>query len=181
MKKIVIGAGLAALLAVPVLAQQEKPDRNAPQTRAAVEARVRERFAAIDTNRDGAVTKAEHDAYREKKHGERRAALFARLDKDGNGQISQAEFMARPERGEAGEWGHRGHHRGHGFAGFGRGDRFAAMDANKDGRVTLAEASARPLAMFDRADANKDGTVTPEERRAAFETMHAEWKAKRGN
>lgn len=46
-------------------------------------------------------------------------------------------------------------------------DLFTKADANKDGKVTLSEATGKALEMFDRADANKDGTVTPEERRAA--------------
>jgi hypothetical protein len=60
------------------------------------------------------------------------------------------------------------------------GDFFAMLDADKDGRVTLAEASALPLAMFDRADTNKDGTVTPEERRAARDAMWGHGRGRRG-
>lgn len=210
MKKFVIAASLAALVAgsAPALAQQAGPDRRAqPTTRADVTARVKERFALVDANRDGAVTRAEFDGYRAKaqaeretKRTERRGEMFARLDANKDGQISQAEFAARPDRGAmrgaAGgnvKMGMRGGHgrMGHGgmggWGGFGgpNGDRradgfFAAMDTNKDGKVTLAEATAKPLAMFDRADANKDGTVTPEERRAAWGAMRAEWKAKKG-
>ena len=49
----------------------------------------------------------------------------------------------------------------------------ARLDSDKDGKVSLAELSARTLAMFDRADANHDGIVTPEERQAAREAMRA--------
>ena len=38
-------------------------------------------------------------------------------------------------------------------------------DANSDGRVSLAEATAGALQHFDMIDANRDGRVTPEERR----------------
>jgi hypothetical protein len=49
---------------------------------------------------------------------------------------------------------------------------FTRIDANRDGRVTLAELSAAPLANFDRIDANHDGILSPEER-AADPQMHS--------
>ena len=200
MKKYIIGASVAALMAVPALAWQmgEHHGPKGPTTRAEAQAKVQERFAKIDANKDGAITQAEFDAHRtamkaewQAKRAERRAEMFAKLDADKNGQLSKAEFSApRPDRGEGhdmGEGEHRGGHRGGhhrgggmmGMGGMGGGDWFARLDANKDGKVTLAEASAQALAMFDKADANKDGTLTPEERKAAWETMRAEWKAKR--
>ena len=45
--------------------------------------------------------------------------------------------------------------------------RFERMDADRDGRVSLAEATALRLQRFDRIDTDKDGTITREERRAA--------------
>ena len=197
MKKLIIGASVAALMAVPALAWQmgEHHGPKGPTTRAEVQAKVQERFAKADTNKDGAITQAEFDVSRnamkakwQAKRAEHRAEMFAKLDSDKNGQLSKAEFSApRPDRGEGkGEGGHRGHMGGHhrmggmmGMGGMG-GDWFARIDANKDGKVTLAEASAEALAHFDKADTNKDGTLTPEERKAAWETMRAEWKAKRG-
>jgi hypothetical protein len=201
MKKLIIGASVAALIAVPALAWQmgEHHGSKGPTTRAEVQAKVQEYFTQIDANKDGAITQAEFDAHRTAKkaewqarRAERRAEMFTKLDTNKNGQLSKAEFDApRADRGEGmgegrGIWG--GHHRmggmmgrGHGMMmGMGGGDWFARIDANKDGKVTLAEASARALGMFDKADANKDGTVTPEERKAAWEAMRAEWKAKKG-
>ena len=49
------------------------------------------------------------------------------------------------------------------MGGFG-GHLFDMADANKDGRVSLAEAQAAALAHFDSADANHDGKITPDER-----------------
>jgi hypothetical protein len=196
MKKFLIGAGLAALVVTPALALQQdaqpnRPDRMATMTRADVQARVQQRFSALDTNRDGVVTKAEAEAAqalkqqeRQAKRAEHRDRTFAARDIDGNGQLSKQEFAAKPagpDRGATQGRGHRG--KGHMRMGMrgGMGERmFAMMDANKDGKVTLDEASARPLAMFDRADANKDGKVTPEERRAARQAMRQSWAAKRG-
>jgi hypothetical protein len=192
MKKYLIGASIAALLAVPALAfqQGEHGGPKGPETRAQVEAKVKERFAKVDANHDGVITQAEFDAHREamkaewqKKRGELRTELFAKLDTDKNGQLSPAEFSApRPDlpEGDRGSHHGRGRHDGMGMkAGMG-GDWFARLDANKDGKVTLAEAEAKALQMFDKADANHDGTVTPEERKAAWQSMRAEWMKKRG-
>ena len=43
---------------------------------------------------------------------------------------------------------------------------FARIDADRDGRISLAEATRFRLERFDRVDANDDGRITPEERQA---------------
>jgi Ca2+-binding EF-hand superfamily protein len=48
---------------------------------------------------------------------------------------------------------------------------FGMADSNKDGQITMAEATAAATAHFDRADANHDGTLTPDEMRAAHQAM----------
>jgi hypothetical protein len=58
------------------------------------------------------------------------------------------------------------------FARFG-GHGFEEMDANHDGKVSLAEAQAFATRIFDRFDTNKDGTISPEERQAAREAFRA--------
>jgi len=196
MKKYLIGASLVALLAVPALALQHGDmhghEAKGPTTRADVIAKVQQHFAKVDANKDGAITRAEFDAHRaamkaewQARRAERRAEHFAMLDTDKNGQLSKEEFSA-PRAGHGEGDHHRGmHHGGMGMMG-GKmrgmgmmgGDWFDRIDANKDGRVVFAEARAIPLQMFDKADANKDGTVTPEERKAAWEKMRAEWKAR---
>lgn len=47
---------------------------------------------------------------------------------------------------------------------------FAALDANKDGKVTKAEAQKNTAVaqMFDQADKNKDGSLSKAEFEAAF-------------
>jgi hypothetical protein len=109
-----------------------------------------------------------------------RGAIFDRLDTNKDGNISRQEFMAshpqvRQDRvfvmreggapGATGEPGMRMrmHHMGMGGR-FG-GHLFDMADANKDGRVSLAEAQAAALAHFDKADTNHDGRITPDERR----------------
>ena len=58
MKKYLIGASIAALLAVPALAFQhdDHDGPKGPQTRAQVEAKVKEHFAKIDANHDGVTS-----------------------------------------------------------------------------------------------------------------------------
>ncbi len=72
----------------------------------------------------------------------------------------------------------------HGISHHGRGDQMMRrMDTDKDGSVSKTELQAaqqKQLEMFDRADANKDGKLSVEERRAFYETMRAEHRAKRG-
>jgi hypothetical protein len=48
---------------------------------------------------------------------------------------------------------------------------FDHADAKGDGRVTLAEAEAHPLQLFDMADTNHDGVVDQQERKLATMMM----------
>jgi hypothetical protein len=181
-KSVFFGAAAAVLLAAPAVAQPQR-DGGRVIDRAQFESRVQAMFARIDADRDGFVTQAEAEAaraavraQRQEQRGERRQALFARLDADGNGVISRAEFEApRGPRagGERGERRAQGfHRRGPGLAG--RGQRggmqggfgaqgFAGMDADRDGRVSLAEATRARLERFDRLDANDDGRISRDE------------------
>ena len=112
-----------------------------------------------------------------------RGAVFDRLDTNHDGNISRQEFMAAhserreqrvivmrdaapgsPPPGAPGDPGMRMHMR-HMGAGMHFGSRmFEQADANKDGRVSLAEAQAAALAHFDKADITHDGKITPDER-----------------
>ena len=53
---------------------------------------------------------------------------------------------------------------------------FATADANKDGRVSLAEEQSLALQHFDRDDLNHDGKLTPEERKQARQQFKAQRK-----
>jgi hypothetical protein len=83
---------------------------------------------------------------------------FATMDTDHNGYVSPAEFENYHEqqggRAQAG-LGHIGAHW------------FEKVDENGDGRVTLQEAEARPLQLFDLADMDHDGTASVEEQSMA--------------
>ena len=76
------------------------------------------------------------------------AAMFEKMDTDRNGQISRAEFDAmHAKRGER-MGGDAARCRGHG-RGFG-GHMFAMADLNKDGRVSLQEATSAVAPAFQR-------------------------------
>lgn len=159
---------------------------DAAVTRAEVEAKVKERFAAADVNKDGYVTEAEVQARRTSMMAERRDAHFKAMDKDGNGAITRAEFdaaaSARPmgegramsRAGKGGEGrGMRGRHGGRGGMGAQGLGMIRQGDKDGDGRVSLAEALARPLERFDAADSDKNGVMSADERRAAFQQRAA--------
>lgn len=107
-------------------------------------------FDRVDTNRDGAISRDEFAQGRQ-----------VRIDKRVvlNGQPGVAGAMPM-EHGRNGGMRHGG---GGGMMG-------AAMlkmaDTNRDGKVSLAEATSRALQHFDMMDANRDGRLTPEERQA---------------
>jgi Ca2+-binding EF-hand superfamily protein len=112
-------------------------------------------FARMDANKDNIVTKAEIDQYqRASSLAEARAkvrALFAQLDTDKNGQLSEAEFEKM----------------GVTTAPTNAAPILVSNDLNRDGRITLVEFRTAKLANFDRMDADKDGIVSVAEMRAA--------------
>lgn len=191
----IAGAALAALLGATGYAYA-MPEGGPPKTRTEVQARIAEHFKKTDANGDGYVTKAEADAARAamkakraEHRAERREQHFAKLDSDKNGVLSKEEFAAPRERGgdEAKRGHHGGKHMGHrGWGRHGGGMRmgeawFDRADANKDGKISLAEASTGPLARFDKVDTNKDGAISTEERDAARAAMRAKWQERRGD
>lgn len=163
-------------------------------TRAEVTARVQAQFARRDLNRDGVLTPDELQP-RAGQRGKRANvmvrhggpggtphtmgdanAAFDRLDANRDGNISRDEFgrarevriekrVVRNQAGQSGQPGAVRVMRMHGGGMMG-----AAMlkqaDANRDGRVTLAEATGAALRHFDMMDTNRDGRITPEERAA---------------
>ncbi len=166
-------------------------------SRSDVVAKVQQHFATLDTNKDGFLTKDEAEAGRKvikervrTKLGERRErrmerrdpnAAFDRLDGNKDGAISRDEFAnareTRIERrvklkdGNSGAPTPRHGLRMHRFGGMMGGRMFDMADANKDGRVSLQEATDAAARHFDMADANRDGQVTREERRQMHRQM----------
>jgi Ca2+-binding EF-hand superfamily protein len=154
----------------PVAPMAAHPTMQLPQTRDEVVAKVREHFAQMDVNRDGFVTRDEMQGMRGERRAKRmamrgaapdatRGGAFERLDTNRDNMISREEFTShRAMRAEhAGKRGERMAMRGHGMM-------MRRADADKDGRVSLAEAQAAAVQHFDKVDINRDGRITPEER-----------------
>ena len=127
----IITVSAAAAVTLPVLAQTAPP---APgmQTRAEVEARVRDRLGRLDTDKNGTVTREEMMAVAETRMKARNDERFASMDTDKNGSISRAEFDAHHKSGMM-AMGHRG--MGHGAMGHanGHGDRVVHIERRRMG------------------------------------------------
>jgi hypothetical protein len=91
---------------------------------------------------------------------------FAKLDSNRDGVVDRAEFDAFRAKQEAAR-GRGDAGADQGFAHIG-GKWFERSDQNGDGKVTLTEAEARPLQLFDMADIDHDGIVSVQERRMAL-------------
>jgi len=98
-------------------------------------------FAALDRDGNGAISRAEFL--------ELRKAMFARIDADGSGTITRAEIDAA--RATLPQGNRRGGE-----------NRIWAQDANRDGKLTLAEYTSQTRG-FDMADRNGDGALSPAE------------------
>jgi hypothetical protein len=190
------GAALAAsCIAVPALAQAPVAPPMPPMgahadSRDQVVAHVGAMFARLDSNRDGFVTRDETRAERRdhrvdvrKRIIEHREMMgggttFDSIDANRDGVITRDEFALKgrlpgmasgPKRITL----RREEHGPGGMAMHGR--MLEHADANRDGKVSLQEATAAALRHFDSADANRDGRLTPDERGR----MHQRMKGRR--
>ena len=98
-------------------------------------------FERMDTDGDGAVSRAEAAAFR--------AAHAAEADADNDGFVTFEEMRAWREA--------RREQRAR--------DRFARMDTDGDGRVSVQEIAAAGERRFDRMDRNDDGVLDADDRR----------------
>ncbi|GGD38450.1 EF-hand domain-containing protein [Pseudoxanthomonas indica] len=116
------------------------------RTEAAAHPRLAEHFDTLDKNKDGKLNANERPQHKGGRHGRgprgEGMARFRQLDKDGDGRISQAEAAAEPKFQQ----------------------RFADMDANKDGFVDRADRELRGKQRrdqwFAQADTDKDGKLS---------------------
>lgn len=114
--------------------------------------------ASLDRNGDGAIDKSEAAAH------PRLAERFDTLDKNRDGRLTAEE---RPH--------HRGK-RGHGRDGR---DGLQSLDANRDGKITRAEAATNPRVAerFATMDANADGVVDRVDRELRGKQRRDAWFA----
>ena len=160
MKTILAAAfALATLSAAPVIAQTNPPS---PQPEAST-GKHGERFAAMDTNKDGAISRAEWDAH------QRTNDPFARMDSNKDGMLTKAEMQAEQRHRHSGRHGEKRGWTGDPAA------FFAKTDTNRDGSISTAEwedAGRKPEGLA-RMDINKDGKLSKAEIEAAVAEMQA--------
>jgi hypothetical protein len=103
------------------------------------------RYAALDTDGNGVVSREEFAAAPERLQQARKNARLTRADRDGDGAI-------RPEEAQ-----------GMGRGGWRQGLR--EVDANGDGRWQVGEVEAALHARIEALDRNRDGVIGEDERR----------------
>jgi Ca2+-binding EF-hand superfamily protein len=144
--KTIVPAAILLTLAVPAVHAQKsarKPAGSQTQKPQAVQqapvrqATAADTFAAMDTDHDGKVTRAEWKG---------NAIGFAMLDRNGDGVLSGDELKPAD----------------HAPARDSSADTFAKLDRNHDGRLTRAEWQG-DAKEFDLRDRDHDGVVTRDE------------------
>ena len=153
-RTIALFAALSAVT-LPASAQQADPLR----TRDGVTKALADRFAAMDTNKDGTIDRTEAQAAQDRVQAEASANIlkeidtaFAELDKDRNGTLSKEEFRATAPKIKPSD---------------GPQAVISRFDTNKDGKVSLPEYQKPLLAQFDGLDKNKDGKISDTEARTS--------------
>jgi hypothetical protein len=134
-------------------------------------------FDRLDTNHDGNISRQEFTAGRPQVR-EERVMIMRGADGAPGAPGALPPMDGHPGLGMEMHMRHMGGMRGMagmrmGRGGFG-GHLLEMADANRDGRVSLAEAQAAALAHFDKADVNHDGKITPDERGHGHQMMRIE-------
>ena len=178
----------------PQMAPSMTPRMEATHTRDEAVAKVRAHFAMMDINRDGFVAGDEmklanrhHGKSEEARKERHEQSAFEWLDRNRDNMISRGEFSSfRAARGQSAGArgtapmampGDRPGGRMQGMGGWGGPGKGSGMmrmaDLDRDGRVSLQEATTSVLQRFDRVDTNRDGRITPDERKQQREQHKA--------
>jgi Ca2+-binding EF-hand superfamily protein len=144
-------AGLACWAGTARCSQAQDQPKDRPKAQELNASRLRELILKLDANKDHKLEKSEV-ADTDREAFER---LLAMGDENKNGVLEESELRALMARAQT--------------PGGAQMERLAAMDRNKDGKVSEAEFTGPPE-LFRRLDANKDGFVTPAEAGAVLNT-----------
>lgn len=131
-----------------------------------------------DTNGDGAISRDEFLA--------KAAEHFAKADANKDGKVTGDEVMAMMAAHHGGRMRHGDHRGGPGGAAMMEGHEgpdggmFARLDADGNGKVSLAEFNAPHDKHFAMVDANKDGEIDKTEMAAAMDKMRGHMRQMRG-
>ncbi|HKT15518.1 MAG TPA: EF-hand domain-containing protein [Allosphingosinicella sp.] len=169
---MIFGSAIALLIAQATTAAPAAtatPAQAAPQptTKASIQARVGTAFDRLDTNKDGWVDRAEaqkamdaRNAAAAKQRSDAIAAAFTRLDTNKDGSLNRQEFTASitPYKAPPGL------------------PYMDGYDTDKNGRVSLSEATAAAMATFDKVDRDRNGVLSEQEERAAAAAEAAQSK-----
>ncbi len=104
-----------------------------------------DKFAMMDTDKDGKISATEHEAGAK--------MMFGEIDKNSDGRITAEEMNAKMnDKKKAGKNPH-----------WTAAEKLAKADANADKVVTTEEHKTAATGMFKEMDTNKDGFLTAEE------------------
>jgi Ca2+-binding EF-hand superfamily protein len=117
------------------------------------QAMIEKLMGQFDLNKDGQITRKEVKSQHE--------AQFGKMDADGNGLVSEAEFKQFAEQKSAKNSDGKSKQKV-------RQDKrmksnFKRLDSNKDGQISVEEFTTTSVQMFKKFDANGDEVITKEE------------------
>ena len=119
-----------------------------------------DKFKMMDTNGDGSISMAEHDAAVTK--------MFTDMDANKDGFVTSAEMDARHAKMMKGE------HKGMDMK---SADKIKAMDTDGDGKLSAAEHAAGANEMFGKMDKDGDGKLSKAEMNEGHDKMMSKDKA----
>lgn len=182
-RSIVIGlasfALTASVLAIPTIAQshQSQTGHGAAITRAQMETRLAERFAAADGDGNGTLSRAEAEAHRASRNAARQTRIFDRMDGDGDGRITLAEHQAAHADGHHPRRHRQRQHPERGQSGGTLRDSMIVENRNMRARLTPEELA--PLT--EGASAEERSNMQMAERPTRADRMRARWAAADAN
>lgn len=159
MKTFPLTSAVAMLVIAPSAAAQTGAGAPKPIARADFIKGIDARFAAMDTNHDGKISREELAAQQQKDLQAANAKIrhdlevkFRQLDTNKDGKLSLDEFLAAAPALRTAATPEQ---------------QLQALDTNHDGKISPEEFRAPELAKFNKIDTNHDGIVTPQELQAA--------------